>query len=194
MKMITSALAFAILLAGCMIPGTYYDPSDRYIMGMRFFDRHMPKEAREIWEPMAKSGDCDAQYRMGLLYFMGEGVPQSCEIAYDWWLRAANQGHAFAQGLLAVMYAHDTVPVGTFVRKVVIDCGKGCCLEKNPSEAYRWIKLAQIYSVYPDQKRSLAKFAEKYRSMLGADQAEKVDQELKGWKPTPTQCKPRKIL
>lgn len=193
MRIVTSVLAFAILLAGCM-PGTYYDPSDRYIMGMRFFDRHEPEKARYYWEPLAKSGDCDAQYRMGLLYFFGEGVPQNCEIAYDWWLQAANQGQAFAQGLLAVMYAHDAVPVGSFIRGVVVDCRKGCCLEKNPLEAYKWIKLAQRYSVYPDQKRSLENFVDKYRSMLGADQAEKVDQELNGWKPTPTQCKPRKIL
>ena len=38
-----------------------------------------------------------AQYLMGKLYLMGEGVEQDEDTAYEWFQAAAEQGHTYAQ-------------------------------------------------------------------------------------------------
>jgi len=39
------------------VPGTYYDISDRYIVGMRWLDRGRYDEAIQYWKPLAGAGD-----------------------------------------------------------------------------------------------------------------------------------------
>lgn len=66
--------------------------------------------------PYAESGDVDAQFALGQLYLHGAPgehigigfhpeVPQHLPAAARWLERAADQGHAGAQNLLAVMHA-----------------------------------------------------------------------------------------
>ena len=45
------------------------------------------------WEPLAKQGDADAQYNLGLMYANGEGVLQDNLYAHMWWNIAASQGN-----------------------------------------------------------------------------------------------------
>lgn len=40
-----------------------------------------------------------AQYLLGKLYLMGEGVEQDDDTAYQWFQAAATQGHTYAQFL-----------------------------------------------------------------------------------------------
>ncbi len=42
-------------------------------------------------------GDKDAQLNLGLMYYQGDGVPVSIEQAQKWFMRAAEQGNAYAQ-------------------------------------------------------------------------------------------------
>jgi|ERR1039457_888716 TPR repeat protein len=51
-------------------------------------------------------GLADAQFRLGLLYEEGQGVPQDSAAAAEWWLKAAEQGHSWAQHKLAFAYLH----------------------------------------------------------------------------------------
>ena len=44
------------------------------------------------WTPLAKQGDADAQYNLGIMYDKGQGVPQNYKTAVKWWKRAAEQG------------------------------------------------------------------------------------------------------
>ncbi len=37
---------------------------------------------------------------LGIMHFTGRGLPQDYEEAVKWWLKAAAQGHAQAQGAL----------------------------------------------------------------------------------------------
>ena len=48
----------------------------------------------------ANKGDPNAQYNLGLLYF----VPQGYKETFKWWTKAAEQGHADAQYNLVSMY------------------------------------------------------------------------------------------
>ena len=56
------------------------------------------------WKPLAKQGNADAQYTLGVMYFYGEGVPQDYKETEKWYRLAAAQGYATAQHYLGVMY------------------------------------------------------------------------------------------
>ncbi len=51
---------------------------------------------REL-RPLAKQGNAQAQYALGIMYNKGEGVPQDYAAAVKWYRKAAEQGHATAQ-------------------------------------------------------------------------------------------------
>lgn len=159
--MITIVIILTLLLSGCLIPGTYYDPFDEYVRGIRFFDRGDVERARVRWERLAKEGDCDAQFRLGTLYFLGTGVPQSYEVAYKWFLTAANQGQANAQGLLATMHAHDVAHGGSHVKTIRFDCSHGCGLEKNLVDAYKWARLAERVAAYEATREAAKNLADR---------------------------------
>ena len=72
----------------------------------------------------AEQGDATAQYKLGVMYNYGEGVPEDDAEAVRWYRLAAEQGHASAQYNLGVMY----------------DYGEGVL--KDEAEAVRWYRLA----------------------------------------------------
>ena len=52
----------------------------------------------------AEQGDAEAQFKLGLMYYRGDGVQQNYVVAADWFLKVAEQGYALAQYNLGVMY------------------------------------------------------------------------------------------
>jgi TPR repeat protein len=72
----------------------------------------------------AERGNANAQFNLGLLYYLGEGVEQDEEEAFHWYKKAAEQGNANAQCNLGYMY----------------DLGEG--VERNPEEAEKWYRKA----------------------------------------------------
>jgi hypothetical protein len=52
----------------------------------------------------AAKGVADAQYCLGLSYYLGEGVAKDASEAAKWWTKAANQDHADAQYFLGLSY------------------------------------------------------------------------------------------
>jgi uncharacterized protein len=67
-----------------------------------YVHRHF-EEARRIWTPLAEAGDAEAQVSLGLLFDLGQGVPEDPATAYKWYRRAAEAGLAKAQFNVAVM-------------------------------------------------------------------------------------------
>ena len=47
------------------------------------------------WTPLAKQGDADAQYNLGVMYEKGRGVPKDDKTAVKWYRLAAKQGMSF---------------------------------------------------------------------------------------------------
>ena len=80
--------------------------------------------ALEEWMPLAKEGNSNAQFNIGLMYFKGRGVPQDYQETMRWYRLAAEQGFAQAQYNLGVMYV------------------KGQGVPKDYKEAERWYRLA----------------------------------------------------
>ena len=58
---------------------------------------------REL-RPLAEQGDADAQAFLGIMYDIGDGVPQDYAEAVKWYRMAAEQGLAEAQFFLGFMY------------------------------------------------------------------------------------------
>ena len=78
----------------------------------------------EAYRRAAEQGDASAQYKLGLRYDNGWGVPQDDAEAVKWYRRAAEQGDASAQNNLGVMY------------------GNGQGVPQDDVEAYAWFNLA----------------------------------------------------
>lgn len=65
--------------------------------------RNYAQALREI-TPLAKAGHADAQHLLGLMYYMGRGVPRDYRQAMAWHRKAAEQGKADAQYVIGAMY------------------------------------------------------------------------------------------
>lgn len=61
--------------------------------------------AHAVWLPLARSGNAEAQYRLGWLYEKDLGTKQNPSIVAKWYRQAAAQGHASAQYRLGIMSA-----------------------------------------------------------------------------------------
>ncbi len=72
----------------------------------------------------AEQGDAEAQFRLGQMYYEGEGVPQDNAEAFKWYRMVAEQGDASAQYRLGWMY----------------HSGKG--VPQDYAEAVRWYRTA----------------------------------------------------
>ena len=70
---------------------------------------------REL-SPLANLGYAGAQYRLGVMYERGRGVPQDYKTAAKWYRLAAKQGDADAQNSLGVMYGNGHGVVQDYVR------------------------------------------------------------------------------
>lgn len=71
----------------------------------------------------ARSGDADAQFDCGEMYYLGTSVPQDDTEAAAWFTKAAEQNHPRAQVFLAALYA----------------LGRG--VSRDDREAYKWARL-----------------------------------------------------
>jgi len=80
--------------------------------------------AYEEWLPLAKLGDAEAQYNIGVMYDEGAGRPQDLASAADWYRKAAEQGFMDAQTNLGMMYYH----------------GQG--VARDLDSAAKWLRLA----------------------------------------------------
>ena len=58
------------------------------------------------WTPLAEQGLDEAQFNLGTMYHLGNGVFQDYEQAFKWYGLAAEQEHANAQTNLGVLYCY----------------------------------------------------------------------------------------
>ncbi|WP_246263247.1 SPOR domain-containing protein [Parasphingopyxis algicola] len=59
------------------------------------------------WQPLAETGDPDAQFNLGQAYKLGRGVPQDMERARDLFGQAADQGHLRAEANYGLILFQD---------------------------------------------------------------------------------------
>jgi TPR repeat protein len=81
----------------------------------------------------AERGNAHAQALLGFMYANGQGVPQSRDLAVDWYERSAQQGDPTGQYLLGLMY------------------DKGFGVTADVVVAHKWLNLAAAHA--PRQSR-----------------------------------------
>ncbi len=92
--------------------------------GLGAYKRGDYAAARQVWAPLAETGDREAQYFLGHLYAKGEGVVQDHAEALYWFRAAAAQGDPYGQFALGYMYEN------------------GAGVARDDGEAVRWYRVA----------------------------------------------------
>jgi TPR repeat protein len=96
MKKLTIAILCALGVHGSAMAG-FAEGANAYNA------RNYALALKEI-TPLAKAGDPDAENLLGLMYYMGRGVPRDYKQAFAWHYKAAQQGKADAQYVIGAMY------------------------------------------------------------------------------------------
>ncbi|MCX6340522.1 MAG: tetratricopeptide repeat protein [Candidatus Aureabacteria bacterium] len=80
--------------------------SNEMQVGKAAYDRKDYVAAFQNFSKAAKKGDAEAQYKLGLMYDEGHGVPKNYVEGAKWYRKAAEQGFAPAQSNLGFMYVN----------------------------------------------------------------------------------------
>ncbi len=97
---------------------------DNYDKGMDAYRAGDFKKAFSLFKPLAKKGGIGAQYMLGLMYNLGQGVKPNCQKGVYWYELSAKQGDDWSLGNLISIYSK----------------GYGNC-KKNPRKAIKWLKF-----------------------------------------------------
>jgi TPR repeat protein len=114
-RKITASVAFVVMLGGAAIAWQVYKAKAK--------ERTLA-EGAQVSRMSAERGDAVAAFRLGKLYYSGQGVSQDYTEAIRWYRRAADQGDAKAQYSIGYMY----------------DLGQG--VPQDYAEALRWYRKA----------------------------------------------------
>lgn len=131
-----------LYVVDCLLPGqvrrlgsmTYLSPRrparttavDCRIRGGEYvaYDRADYRSALNVWLPMAREGDPEAQTYVGEIFEKGVGDTPDYTAAFEWYQKAANQG--FVRGQINLGYLYE----------------KGLGVEKDVAEALNWYRKA----------------------------------------------------
>lgn len=105
-QLIRRRIALLVTLLALCQPMPVPAQPDAFARGLRALENNDPYRAYQLWEPLAKQGDPNAQFGLGLFYYDGIFVPQSYEEANYWFLLAADQGFAPAQYNMGNAYSN----------------------------------------------------------------------------------------
>lgn len=153
----------ALILSACLM--TLSSPvaaseQDAAATGVPYFTSQ-PIQDFQRTQPLARAGDAEAQYNLGLMYDLGHGVKASTSRAARWFTRAALQGDTLAAYNLAVLYK-ETRQSG------MLDL----------TEAYKWAIVAEASGHEPSKA-----LAGQIQPLLGeeaiADAQKRADHTLK---------------
>jgi tetratricopeptide (TPR) repeat protein len=109
-----------LLLVGLCLPSLVF-ADDSLGAGMAAYHAGNYEEAFRIFTIYAEQGDAAAQYKLGVMYEIGEGVPENDAEAVQWYRKAAEQGSVEAKARLGAFYL------------------LGRAVEHDPNKALRWI-------------------------------------------------------
>ncbi|MDB5935420.1 MAG: hypothetical protein JWQ01_2764 [Massilia sp.] len=96
MKKLLVAITFAL--------GVHASAMAGFTEGANAYNAHHYELALKEVAPLAEAGHADAQHLLGLMYYMGRGVPRDYKQAMLWHRKAALQGKADAQYVVGAMY------------------------------------------------------------------------------------------
>ena len=117
MRTLLAALTAIMLFATPVVAGDFED-------GVAAYQAGDYQKAFRLYKLLAEQGSIAAQYNLGMMYDIGEGVSEDDSKAVYWWRKAAEQGFAWAQYNLRQKYLR----------------GEG--VPKNAAKAAHWYRKA----------------------------------------------------
>jgi clan AA aspartic protease (TIGR02281 family) len=129
--------------------------------------------ALSLFRQLAEQGNAKAQYKIGLMYYSGEGVPRNLAEAAKWFRKAADQGSGGAQHYLGMMYDE-----GEGVPKDLAEAAKWITKAAEQGSMYAQRDLAMKYYNGDGVPKNFAEAAKWFRK--AADQGESVSQSILG--------------
>ena len=76
---------------------------------VELFEQDRYEEALPIFQKLAKQGNAEAMYYIGMMYYEGWGVEKSQEKAVEWWKKADRRGSLDAKYMLQTICATSSV-------------------------------------------------------------------------------------
>lgn len=146
-------LAMAFLAVSAEAQADLQDGLEAYNSGNYLY-------AFDEFRALALNGDAAAQYRLGVMYAKGQGVPQDDKQAAAWYLKAAAQDDTRAQFAIAEMYSqgqgvpqNDKQAASWYLKAaehgypkaqyiIGLMYAKGANMPQDFVQAYKWLSLA----------------------------------------------------
>lgn len=167
-----------ILLVPLSLAAQAAPANDPLTDALRALEAGRHQQGIQMLTPLANGGNTLAQYRLGMLYYHGQGVSEDEKMAIYWWKKAAEQGNVESMFQLGSAYLF-----GTQTAKFVPDpdreaaiwyfqaasaghaeaqyhlgllflAGKG--VVENRQESSRWMQKAAAQG-HPEAKKALPK-------------------------------------
>ena len=132
-----AGLALIAALCAGFILGLTVPASAGYDEGVAAYKRGDYATALREWRPLAKQGNANAQFFLGVMYYKGRGVPQDYAEAMRWFRETAERDLAASQVALGAMY------------------GLGHGVLRDYVQAHVWINLA-VSNLPPGEGRDKA--------------------------------------
>ncbi len=120
------------------------------------------------WQSLAKYGgveSAEAQFLIAGMYFDGKGLPIDLATAFQWYRKAAEQGHAKAQGLLGLMYH------------------VGLGVPQDYLQAHMWYNLSVSRSPFDETFNTAAKGRDEVAAKMSPAQISEAQKLAREWKP-----------
>lgn len=87
-SMANTIRTFSLLITLLIATNTQGSDYEKYEQAVQAYAQGDYKKAHELFLPLARSGDPDAQFHLGLMYDNGLGVKQDHAVAEQWYNRA----------------------------------------------------------------------------------------------------------
>lgn len=97
-------LAVALFLFASIIPIQASEYEDKYLEGIKYFERQDYNKAFSIFKPLADNGYMHAQLLLGYMYTDGLGVSKNKSKGISFFEKAASQGSSDAQYTLGEIF------------------------------------------------------------------------------------------
>ena len=154
--------AIAKAIAYCEKAAEQGDTEAKRLLFVILDERKLFEEAFQWIEELAKNGDMQAQYELGIYYYKGKGVAQDLTTAASWFQASAEQEYAPAQNNLGDCYKNGTgvekdeaSAVALYIKaaeqgNAVAQNNLGNCyengygVEANERKAFEWYEKAAI--------------------------------------------------
>ena len=104
---------------------------DAFINAVDALERDDYETAYKLFLPLAEQGNVDGQRNLGMLHYLGLGVPKDSKEAEKWWKLSAEQGNADAQFTLGLMHLGELGETEDYPGET-----------EDHKEAEKWIKLS----------------------------------------------------